>query len=279
MLVFRFTPRILLLVLCGVSLTAHAFDFGQLNKANLNKVLQKVNGTPAASAPSASAPSAVPPVVAEVPVTNAGLSAISQQDQVSSLKQALGQGVDTAVTLLAKENGFLGNDKVKIPLPSNLQRVEGTLRKVGLGKYADQLTVSMNRAAEAAVPEAKSLLVTAVSNMSISDAKNILLGGQDAATQYFRKNTESALSGKFQPIVVNAMQNVGLVRQYDALAAKGAKLGVVDSKNANLEGYVTQKALDGLFLMMAEQERAIRANPLQAASTLVQKVFSAVVGK
>ncbi len=265
----RFTPRVLLFCLLGFSFGAHAFDWGQLNKANLEKVLQKVNTSAVAPAPTTS-PGAAPA---------GGLSTISPQDQVGGLKQALGQGVETAVALLSKENGFLGNDKVKIPLPSNLQRVEGTLRKVGLGKYADQLTVSMNRAAEAAVPEAKSLLVTAVSNMSISDAKNILLGGQDAATQYFRKNTESALSGKFQPIVVNAMHNVGLVQQYDALAAKGAKLGMVDSKNANLESYVTQKALDGLFVMMAEQEKAIRANPLQAASTLVQKVFSAVMGK
>jgi hypothetical protein len=134
----------------------------------------------------------------------------------------------------------------------------------------------MNRAAEAAVPEARTLLVGAVTNMSISDAKNILLGSQDAATQYFRKNTESALSGKFQPIVVNAMQNVNLAQKYDQFAAKGEKLGLVDAKNANLESYVTQKALDGLFVMMAEQEKAIRANPLQAASSLVQKVFSAI---
>lgn len=267
---FCFAPTCLLLTVLGAAAPAQAFDLGRLNQENINKVLQKVQGTPA------SAPAAATPAPA---ATGSGLSAISQQDQVSGLRQALNQGVGTAVSLLAKENGFLGNDKVKIPLPSNLQKMEGTLRKVGLGKYADQLTVSMNRAAEAAVPEAKTLLLGAVSNMTITDAKNILLGSQDAATQYFRKNTETALTGKFQPIVVNAMQNVGLVQKYDAMAAKGAKLGLVDSKNANLESYVTQKTLDGLFLMMAEQEKAIRANPLQAASSLVQRVFSAVTGR
>lgn len=269
MSIFRFMPRVLMVAVVCAAVPAHAFDWGQINKENINKVLQKVN-TPVASA------SATPTTS---PVAPTDLGTISQQDQVSGLRQALTQGVDTAVTSLAKENGFLGNSKVKIPLPSNLQRVEGAMRKFGLGKYADELTMSMNRAAEAAVPEAKNMLITAVSNMSISDAKNILLGSQDAATQYFRKNTETALSGKFQPIVVNAMHNVGLVQKYDQFAAKGAKLGVVDSKNANLEEYVTQKTLDGLFLMMAEQEKAIRANPLQAASSLVQKVFAAIAGK
>ncbi len=268
MRILRATP--LFLMVFAVITPVQAFDWGQINKENINKVLQKVNPPAAPSA-----------VAAPVNTTAAptGLGAISQQDQVSGLRQALTQGVDTAVTSLAKANGFLGNNKVKIPLPTNLQKVEGAMRKFGLGKYADELTVSMNRAAEAAVPEAKNMLVSAISNMSISDAKTILLGSQDAATQYFRKNTETALSGKFQPIVVQAMSNVGLAQKYDQFAAKGAKLGLVDQKNANLEAYVTQKTMDGLFVMMAEQEKAIRANPLQAASSLVQTVFAAITGK
>jgi hypothetical protein len=272
----RFMPRLLLASIVFAFTPAHAFDWGSvINKDNLNKVIQKV--APAPAAPAASAPPVAMTAAASAPApVVGGLSSISEADQVGGLKQALTQGVETAVLSLAKQNGYLGNDKVKIPLPANLQKVEGAMRKFGMGKYADDLTTSMNRAAEAAVPEAKSLLMSALSNMSVTDAKNILMGGNDAATQYFRKNTETALSGKFQPIVVNAMQSVKLAQKYDQFAAKGSKLGLVDAKNANLEGYVTQKALDGLFVMMAEQEKTIRANPLQAASTLVQKVFSAL---
>lgn len=257
----RFAPRVLLLsVLCAVG-SVQAFDWGSVvNQENINRVLQKTNAAPAGSASA----------------TGAGLGNISEQDQVGGLKQALSQGIETAVTSLAKQNGYLGNAAVKIPLPASLQRVEGTLRQFGMGKYADDLTTSMNRAAEAAVPEAKNLLVSAVKNMSITDAKNILMGSNDAATQYFRKSSEAALSSKFQPIVVNAMQHVSLAKKYDRFAAKGAKLGLVDAKDANLESYVTQKALDGLFVMMAEQEKSIRANPLQAVGGLAQKIFSAI---
>ncbi|MDD4963734.1 MAG: DUF4197 domain-containing protein [Gallionella sp.] len=262
----RFTPRILLVSILCAAASVQAFDWGSVvNQEKLNKVLQKASPA-AASTVAPASPSA----------TGAGLGGLSEQDQVGGLKQALTQGVETAVTSLAKENGFLGNAAVKIPLPASLQRVEGTMRRFGMGKYADDLTTSMNRAAEAAVPEAKNLLVSAVKNMSVSDAKNILLGSNDAATQYFRKNSEAALSGKFQPIVVNAMQNVSLMQKYDKFAAKGAKYGLVDAKDANLESYVTQKALDGLFVMMAEQEKAIRANPLQAVGSLAKKIFSAI---
>lgn len=245
--------------------TAYAFNLDDL-KGKLNQAIPQ----PAAVAPQPAAPAPSPAA------TGNGLSSISNQDQVSSLRQALGQGVDTAVTSLSQPDGYLGNPKVRIPLPDNLQKLDGGLRKLGMGKYADELNVAMNRAAEAAVPEAKTLLVNAVKNMSVSDAKNILMGGDNAATQYFRSNTESALSGKFQPIVANSMQKVQVAQKYDQFAGKGAQLGLVDAKNANLENYVTQKALDGLYTMMAEQEKAIRANPMAAASNLVQKVFSAV---
>ena len=177
---------------------------------------------------------------------------------------------------MAKENGYLGNDKVRIPLPENLQKVASLLRTVGMGKYADDLEVSMNRAAEAAVPEAKTLLVGAVKGMSVSDAKDILRGSDDAATQYFRRKTETALAGKFKPIVAKSMRKVKLAETYDQFAAKGAKLGLVDERDAKMDDYITRKALDGLFLMMAEQEKAIRANPLEATGTLARKVFSAI---
>jgi hypothetical protein len=165
---------------------------------------------------------------------------------------------------------------VRIPLPPSLQKVDGLLRKFGMGKYADELITSMNRAAEAAVPEAKTLLVGAVKKMTVQDAKGILTGGDDAATQYFRKNTETALAAKFKPIIAKSMQKVKVAEKYDQFAGKGVKFGLVEERDAKLDDYITRKALDGLFVMMAEQEKAIRANPLEATGSLAKKVFSAI---
>lgn len=210
------------------------------------------------------------------PASATGLSSISNKDQVGSLKEALTQGAEVAVASLARENGFLGNEKVRIPLPSGLQKADGLLRKFGMGSYADDLTTAMNRAAEAAVPEAKTLLVGAVKKMTVEDARGILTGGNDAATQYFRKHTEAALSDKFKPIVNKSMMKVKLAEKYDQFAGKGAQLGLINQRDAKLDDYITHKTMDGLFLMMAEQEKAIRENPLQASGALAQKVFSAI---
>lgn len=198
---------------------------------------------------------------------------LSNKDVASGLKGALTQSSAAAVARLGVENGFLGNPKVKIPLPDALARVEGVMRAVGMGKQADDLVVTMNRAAEAAVPEAKTLLVAAVKKMSVQDAKAILTGGDDAATAYFRRSSGDALHDRFLPIVARATQKVGLAEQYDRLAEKGGRLGLVDAKNAKLEEYVTRKALDGLFLVMAEEEQKIRQNPVQAAGAIAKKVF------
>ncbi|BCK88431.1 hypothetical protein MIZ01_2235 [Sideroxyarcus emersonii] len=253
--------RALLLGMLALSMPVSAFDLDQL-KGRLNELEQQPATTSAA-------PAAKP----------SGLAQFSAQEQTTSLKQALTQGAETAVTNLAKENGYLGNDKVRIPLPDNLQRADHTMRRLGLGKYPDELITSMNRAAEAAVPEARTLLLAAVKNMTVTDAREILLGNDDAATQYFRRNTETALGTRFKPIVTQSMQNVGLARTYDRFAGKGAQLGLVSQQDANLEDYITRKALDGLFLMMAEQEKEIRAHPLQAAGDLARKVFSALRGQ
>lgn len=204
------------------------------------------------------------------------LSDFSNKDQIASLKQALTQGTEAAVKNLAKENGYLGNDKVRIPLPQSLQKADSMLRKFGMGKYSDELVTSMNRAAEAAVPEAKTLFAGAIKKMTVSDAKGILTGNDDAATQYFRANTETALAGKFKPIINRAMVNVRVAEKYDQFAGKGVKFGLVDERDAKLDDYITRKALDGLFLMMAEEEKAIRENPLEATSSLAKKVFSAI---
>lgn len=205
-----------------------------------------------------------------------GLHDLSNKDAVAGLKESLVKGAANAVAKLGKADGFLGNDKVKIPLPDSLHQVDGLLRKFGMGKYADELVVTMNRAAEAAVPEARTLLVSAVKSMSVQDAKGILTGGNTAATEYFRSKTSQPLAEKFLPIVKKATAKVNLAQKYDQFAGKATKFGLVDEKQANLENYVTQKALDGLFLMMAEEEKAIRADPIGQTSKMLSKVFGAI---
>jgi len=204
------------------------------------------------------------------------LADISGQDASGGLKEALAQGAGKAVGLLGQSDGFLKNPKVKIPLPESLQKVEGVMRGLGMGKQADELIVAMNRAAEAAVPAAKDMLVDAVKQMTVEDAKAILSGGNDSATQYFRRKTAAPLGEKFLPVVKEAVQKVNLAKTYEKFAKKGAQFGLIKEKDTQLENYVTEKALDGLYLMIAEEERAIRANPMGAATSLAQKVFGAL---
>ena len=253
---------------------ARAIDFGELlnqemgtfGKANPQKPETTASGNTAATTSSS--------IGTAQAVSN--LAGFSNSDQITSLKQALVQGAETAVTSLAKENGYLGNNKVRIPLPETLQKADNLLRKFGMGKYADDLTTSINRAAEAAVPEAKNMLIGAVNKMTVEDAKSILTGGNDAATQYFRKSTETALAAKFKPIVATSMQKVKLAEAYDQFAERGERFGLVDKRDSKMDDYITRKAMDGLFLMIAEQEKAIRANPLEATGSLARKIFSAI---
>jgi len=201
------------------------------------------------------------------------LASLSNQDAVAGLKDALIQASSRTVGQLGAVDGFLGNPKVKIPLPGPLERASGIMRTMGMGRQADELATSMNRAAEMAVKEATPLLVNAVKGMSVQDAKGILTGGDDAATQYFRRATTAPLEQKFLPIVKQMTAKVQLAEQYNALAGQATQFGLVDAKSANLDSYVTQKALDGLFTIMAEQERAIRKDPAGAATGMASKVF------
>lgn len=205
-----------------------------------------------------------------------GLADLSNQDAVSGLKEALNKGADHAVSTLGKTDGFLANAAVKIPLPPQLQKIDGLLRRVGMGTQADELVVTMNRAAEAAVPEAKTLLLQAVKDMSVQDAKGILTGSNTAATEYFRGKTSAPLTQKFLPIVQRATAKVGVAQKYDQFASKAAGLGLLDANQANLENYITQKTLDGLFVMMAEEEKAIRKDPVGQTSKLLSTVFGAI---
>lgn len=206
----------------------------------------------------------------------AGLSSLSNADASNGLREALIQGAQSAVGKLSAVDGFMGNSEVRIPLPDSLQKAEKAMRMFGMSKQADDLVLRMNRAAEAAVPAAKDLLIGSVQQMSVTDAKNILTGGDDAATQYFKRTTSGPMAEKFLPIVKQATEDVQLAQQYNKFAQAGAKYGLVKKDQANLEAYVTQKALDGVYLMMAEEEKAIRADPVGQASSLLQKVFGAL---
>lgn len=206
----------------------------------------------------------------------ANIQNLSNSDAVAGLKQALADGSAAAIAQLGRDNGFLSNPKVKIPLPPTLQRVEGALRLAGMRRQADELVTAMNRAAEAAVPEARGLLVEAVQKMTVQDAKGILTGGDTSATDYFRRTTQSQLTQRFLPIVKQATDRVGLAAQYNSLAGQATQFGLVGKEQASIESYVTSKALDGLYLMIGEQEKALRENPVGATSDIVRKVFGAI---
>ena len=205
------------------------------------------------------------------------LGTISNKDVTAGLKEALNKGTANAVASLGKTDGFYANDRVKIPLPESVQKIDRTLRSIGMGQYADDLVLTMNRAAEAAVPEAKSLLIGAVKEMSVQDAKGILTGGDTSATDYFRAKTSQKLSIKFLPIVQQATGKVGVAQKYNQLAGNAARLGLVDEEQVNLENYITQKTLAGLFLMIADEEKSIRANPVGQGSKLLEKVFGSIL--
>lgn len=208
----------------------------------------------------------------------AGLGDLSNADASSGLKEALTTGADYAVSTLGKDNGFLGNDKVKIPLPGSLQKAEKALRTFGMGKQADELVNTMNHAAEKAVAEAKPILLDAVKKMSVQDAKGILTGGEDSVTQFFKRSSSDELTQKFLPIVKSATQKVQLTDKYNKFAGKAAGVGLIDKNDADLDQYVTHKAMDGLFLMIAEKEKSIRQNPVGAGSDMLKKVFGALGG-
>jgi len=203
----------------------------------------------------------------------AQLEGISNRDAINALKGALQRGARAAVEQLGQENGFYEDARVRIPLPESLRRAEKNMRRFGMGKYADELLLSLNRAAEAAVPEAQQLFIDSVRQMSVADAKGILTGGQTAGTEYFRRTTSSQLQRKFLPIVREATARVDLAQKYNQYAKYGVRVGMISAQDADLDEYVTRKALDGLYFMVAEEEKKIRKDPVGTASSLLQRVF------
>lgn len=201
---------------------------------------------------------------------------LSETDAAAGVRAALERGAVAAVGLLGRTDGFLGNPKVRIPLPDFLQDVARLLKATGQRKRVEELEVSMNRAAEAAVPEARALLVNAVKSMSVEDARQLLTGGDNAVTQFFANKTREPLGVKFLPIVQRATEKVKLASRYNAVASRAASFGLLKQENANIQSYVTGKALDGLYLMIGEEERKIRADPVGTGSAILRKVFGSL---
>ena len=201
---------------------------------------------------------------------------LTDQDATQGLRAALEKGALAAVGLLGKPDGFLGNPRVRIPLPGFLEDASKLLKMTGQGKRVDELVTSMNRAAEAAVPMGKDLLVNAVKNMTVTDAKNILSGGDNSVTQFFAEKTRQPLGEKFLPVVTQATAKVGLADKYNRVAGKIANFGLLKPEDANIQQYVTGKSLDGLYTIIGEEERKIRQDPVGTGSAILKKVFGAL---
>ncbi len=192
---------------------------------------------------------------------------------VAGLREALGKGTERGVAVLGRVDGYLKNPSVRIPVPDKLQKAETLVRKLGGDRYADEFVLSLNRAAEAAVPQARAIFLDVIRGMTIADARSILGGPEDGATQYFRRHAEPRLASAFRPVVTRATASVGLTRSYKGFVDRVARSGLVDTAELDLDAYVTRKAMDGLFRMIAEEERRIRRDPLARTTELLRKVF------
>lgn len=199
--------------------------------------------------------------------------ALSDGDAASGVRAALERGAAAAVGSLGKTDGFLGNPAVRIELPGPLKDAAKLLRATGQGRKLDELETAMNRAAEQAVPEARTLLLAAVRSISVEDALQIVRGGDDAVTRFFETKTRTPLAQKFLPIVTRATQKQQLADKYNAVAGKAAGFGLLRAEDANLQQYVTERALDGLYRMIGEEEKKIRQDPIGTGSAILKKVF------
>jgi Protein of unknown function (DUF4197) len=201
------------------------------------------------------------------------LGDLTNADASSGVKAALEKGALAAIGILGKTDGFLGNEKVRIPLPGFLEDAGKFMKRLGQGRRVDELVTSMNRGAEQAMPMAKNLLVSTVKAMSVVDAKNILTGGDTSVTTFFAEKTRAPLDVEFLPIVTKATEKVGLAEKYNSFGGKAASLGLIKKDDANIQHYVTGKALDGLYFVIGEEEKKIRQDPIGTGSDILRKVF------
>jgi hypothetical protein len=212
-------------------------------------------------------------------VTNITLPANLSVDQISAgLKEAISTGLTRAIASLGRTNGFLTNAAVRIPMPQNLVKIEQSMRKLGQDALADEFITAMNRAAEQAVPAATEIFVDSLKQMTITDAQSLLTSqSKTAATEFFRRTTTNQLTAKFLPIVQNATTNAGVTRAYKDLLTKAPVLTkIFGNTNPDIDQYITGKSLDGLFMMIAEEEKRIRENPQARVTALLEKVFGAI---
>lgn len=209
------------------------------------------------------------------PTATAPAVTLSNTDMVDGLKEALSKGAQQAIAKLGKTDGFLKNPEVAIAMPASLKKVDKLLRKVGQEKMADEFVATLNHAAEQAVPEAASLFADSISQMSVQDAQAILKGPDNAATEYFRKTSGAKLAERFKPTVQSATGKAGVTHAYKELLNKAGPLAKMMGKDADLDGYVTDKTIDGLFKMIAAEEKLIRQDPLARSTDLLKKVFGA----
>lgn len=200
-------------------------------------------------------------------------AALTETDAAGGVRAALERGAIAAVGALGRTDGFLGNPKVRIPLPGVLEDAAKLLKATGQQKKVDELVLAMNRAAEAAVPKARTLLVQAVKSMSVEDALQIVRGPDNAVTAFFEGKTRAPLAEQFLPIVTAATERVALAQKFNAVAGRAQRLGLLKGDDANIQRYVTGKALDGLYLMIGEEERKIRQDPVATGSALLRRVF------
>ena len=209
----------------------------------------------------------------KVQKTLGGSSGVSQNEIVDGLKEALEIGTDNTVQALSQLNGYYGNPQLKIPLPQSFQKFEKILRSTGFSSELDAFDLSMNRAAEKAAPEAKTLFVDAIKEMTFSDADTILKGGDNAATAYFKNKTAGRLQTLFKPIIEQSIESVGVTRTYQSLSEKIQSIPFAGDYAVDLDAYVTEKAIDGLFIRLGEEEAKIRNDPAARVTDLLKKVF------
>ncbi len=207
-------------------------------------------------------------------ISRAGQSNLDNDVIISGLKEALSIGAEKAVQSVSRKDGFFGNEIIKIIMPEKMQNVVTVLNKLGLNKQVDEFVMSMNRAAEKAAPEAASILVDSVKEMSIQDAQEILAGNETAATTYFKEKTTGKLHGAFKPIISSAMNEVGVTKMYKDLISTYSSVPFTQMISVDLDDYVTDNALEGLFYMLGEEEKKIRKDPAARVTELLQTVFS-----
>ncbi|MBN1396749.1 MAG: DUF4197 domain-containing protein [Bacteroidetes bacterium] len=198
---------------------------------------------------------------------------LTEQDAASGIREALIQGTSKGVVSLSKLDGYFGNPQIKIPFPPEAKAIEQNLRSIGLDKQVNQVVLSLNRAAENAAQEAKPIFVAAIKKMTIADAVNIVRGNNDAATRYLERNTTNELSSKFQPVIKSSLDKVNATKYWSDIINTYNTIPLVEKVNPNLTQYVTDKALNGLFTMIAKEELAIRKDPVARTSEILKKVF------